>query len=112
MGSEALPDDKMRANLGANPGKAPRPPDLSHPSMRAWLASLPMGQARSAAVETRILWSPGSSAAAIAQELARLGYSPLAKPQYFVVNGAYGPLRAGEEARARIWGAELALALG
>jgi hypothetical protein len=50
--------DKMRQSLGANPGKAPAAPDLSHPSLRLWLEALPGGHSRSAALETRIWWSP------------------------------------------------------
>jgi len=49
-----LPTDTARAMLGTNPGNAPRPPDLSGPSLRAWLAALPAGHPRSAAYETRI----------------------------------------------------------
>jgi hypothetical protein len=106
-----LPDENMRANIGANPGKAPTPPDLSHPSMRVWLETLPKGHARSAAFETRIWWSPGSAAGAIERSLAGAGYPSVAKVQRFIVKGAYGPLREGELERARKWGAELAQAL-
>jgi len=41
-----LPSEKMRENLRANPGKAPAPPDISHPSMRSWLEALPAGHGR------------------------------------------------------------------
>lgn len=107
----ALPTDAMLKNLATNAGKDPTPPDLTHPSMRSWLAALPAGHGRSAAFETRIWWSPGSSAKAILQRLEALGYPPLAKPQRYVVQGKYGPLRAGEIERATAWGAELAQAL-
>ena len=106
-----LPDENMRANIGANPGKAPTPPDLSHPSMRAWLETLPKGHAHVATFETRIWWSPGSAAGAIERSLTGAGYSSVAKAQRFIVKGAYGPLREGELERARKWGAELAQAL-
>ncbi len=106
-----LPDENMRANIGANPGKAPTPPDLSHPSMRAWLETLPKGHARSAAFETRIWWSLGSAAGTIERSLAGAGYPSIAKVERFIVKGAYGPLREGELERARKWGAELAQAL-
>jgi hypothetical protein len=106
-----LPDEKMRANIGANPGKAPRPPDLAHPSMRAWLATLPQGHACAATFETRIWWSPGSAAGTISHMLEGLGYLSIAKPQRFIVQGTYGPLREGELERARQWGAELAQTL-
>lgn len=106
-----LPDENMRANIGANPGKAPTPPDLSHPSMRAWLETLPKGHAHVATFETRIWWSLGSAAGAIERSLTGAGYSCVAKAQRFIVKGAYGPLREGELERARKWGAELAQAL-
>ncbi len=106
----ALPRDQMRQNL-ANDPKAPAPPDLSHPSMRSWLAGLPAGRGRAAAFETRIWWSPGGSTRAILRGLGRAGYRSLAKPGRFIVEGAYGPLREGELERARVWGAELAKAM-
>ena len=108
----SLPSDKMRQNLGANPGKAPAPPDLSHPSMRSWLDALPKGHGRSAAFETRIWWSPGGATYGIVRGLERAGYRPLGRGKRFIVTGAYGPLRDGELERARLWGAELAKAMG
>ena len=107
----ALPSDKMRESIGADPGRAPAAPDLSHPSMRSWLDALPKGHGRSAAFETRIWWSPGGATAAIVRGLARAGYRPIAKARRFIVKGAYGPLRDGELERARVWGAELAQAM-
>jgi hypothetical protein len=108
----SLPTDQMRANIAANPGRAPTPPDLEHPPMRAWLAALPAGHGCAAAFETRIWWSPGSAAKAILRGLERAGYRPLAKGQRFIVTGTYGPLRKGELERARQWGAELARTMG
>jgi hypothetical protein len=102
-----LPSERMLAGLSDNP-KAPRPPDLDAPSMRAWLEGLPSGHGRSAAFETRIRWSPGGATSAIDRELRRAGYPPIAKPAKFVVTGQFGPLREGETERARRWGAELA----
>jgi hypothetical protein len=90
---------------------APLAPDLSHPSMRSWLETLPRGRGRSAAFETRIWWSPGGATEAIADKLAQAGYPPLRKARRFVVKGKYGPLRDGEIDRARRWGAELAEAM-
>ena len=112
-----LPSDKLRSNLAANPGRAPAPPDLSHPAMRSWLGALSAGHGRSAAFETRFRWSPGGAAGAILRGLERAGYHPLAKAQRFtvkrfMVKGMYGPLRDGELERARLWGAELAKAMG
>ena len=101
----------MLKNIAANAARDPVPPDLSHPAMRSWLAALPKGSGRAAAFETRIWWSPGSAAAAILRELQSAGYSSIAKPRRFIVQGKYGPLRDGELERAKAWGAELAQAM-
>lgn len=106
-----LPTDAMRDNIASNPAGAPRPPDLSHPSMRAWLEALPAGRGRFAAFETGLRWSPGGATSAIGKGLEKAGYVPIAnKGQRFVVKGKWGPLRDGELERARRWGAELARA--
>jgi hypothetical protein len=107
-----LPSDKTRENIRADSANAPAPPDLSHPSMRAWLDALPKGRGRAAAFETRIWWSPGGATAAIAGGLEDAGYRPVAQAHRFIVKGKYGPLRDGELERARLWGAELAQAMG
>jgi hypothetical protein len=104
----ALPSDQMRASLADNPGKAPAPPDLTHPSMRSWLDALPEGHGHSAAFETRFRFSPGGATPRIERGLERAGYRLIAKGHRFIVKGAYGPLREGEVERARLWGAELA----
>jgi hypothetical protein len=106
-----LPTEKMRDGVRANPGKAPSPPDLSHPSMRSWLAALPAGHGRGAAFDTQVRGPFGSAAPKIAEALNEAGYGPLAKPAGFLVAGRFGPLRDGELERAREWGAELARAL-
>jgi hypothetical protein len=94
------------------PNRHPQhPPDVSQPPMRTWLDSLPKGQGRSAGFETRIWWSPGSAAGGIDKALAAAGYQPIAKPHKFIVEGTYGPLRAGELEKAKLWGAELAQAM-
>jgi hypothetical protein len=92
-------------------GKAPSPPDLSHPLLRTWLAALPGSHGRSAAFETRLRVSPGGATGTILSELERSGYQKLAKGERFVVKGRYGPLRDGELERAREWGAELTRAM-
>jgi hypothetical protein len=102
-----LPDEKMRASIRSNSFGAPVPPNLDHPSVRSWLTGLPKGQARSAAFETGIWWSPGGATKAIHRELEEAGYPALVKGQRFIVTGKYGPLRKGELERARLWGAEL-----
>ena len=104
----SLPTESMLQNIGANASRDPVAPDLSHPSMRAWLEALSKGTGSAAAFETRIWWSPGSAAKTILRMLEGLGYRAAAKAQRFVVKGKYGPLRDGELERARAWGAELA----
>ncbi len=107
----ALPSDQIRENIADNPGKAPSPPDLTHPSMRSWLDALPEGHGLSAAFETRLRFSPGGATPRIERGLERAGYRPIAKAHRFIVKGAYGPLREGEVERARLWGVELAGAM-
>ncbi len=104
----SLPTESMRETIRTRPGKAPAPPDLSHPSMRSWLAALPKQTGYAGAFETRIWWSPGGATGAILAGLADAGYRTLGKGQRFIVSGPYGPLREGEVERARLWGAELA----
>jgi hypothetical protein len=106
-----LPTDSMRETLGRTPDRTPRPPDLSHPSMRSWLDILPAGHGYSAAFETRFWWSPGGSTSAITRGLERAGYRQLLKPQRFIVLATHGPLRPGEPQRAREWGTRLARAM-
>ena len=107
-----LPTDKMREAVRANPGPAPRPPDLSHPSMNSWLKALPEGKGRSVAFETKIRGPWGNAVSAISKGLEHAGYTQLSKPQGFIVNGKFGPLRDGEIEKARAWGAELAKLMG
>ncbi len=106
-----LPTESMLKGMATNAAKDPTPPDLSHPSMRAWLETLPASSGRAAAFETRIWWSPGSAAKTILKRLEALGYRPVGKGERFIVEGKYGPLRSGELERARAWGAELAQAM-
>jgi hypothetical protein len=104
----SLPTEGMIKGLAGEAGKAPAPPDLSHPSMRSWLETVPSGSGRAAGFETRIWWSPGSAAKTILGKLEAAGYRPAAKAERFIVKGRYGPLREGELERAKAWGAELA----
>jgi hypothetical protein len=106
----SLPRDQMHVSVGQSEASAPTPPDLSHPSLRSWLESLPRGHARAAAFETRIWWSPRGATSDIERRLERAGYRPVAKAGKVVVTGKYGPLREGELDRARRWGEELARA--
>lgn len=111
----SLPSAKMRSDMAAKPDKkAPSPPDLSHPLLRAWLEGLPQAGtgARAAAFETGFKLSPGGSAGKILKILEGKGYQPAAKKQRFLVKGSYGPVKEGEIERAKAWGAELARTVG
>lgn len=105
-----LPTEQMRTSIAHDPAHAGHPPDLAHPAMRSWLEGLPRRDGAFATFETRIWWSPGSSAKRIAAALRALGYQQIAAPQRFLVTGKYGPLKAGELERAKTWGAALARA--
>jgi hypothetical protein len=96
----------MRDSIRANP--ATPAADFTHPAMRTWLQTVPAGSGLSAGFETRIWWSPGSSAKKIAEELQGNGYRAAAAPERFIVTGRYGPLKPGEIERAKTWGARLA----
>ena len=80
--------------------------------VREWLADLPSGRGRpAAAFDTRIERPlTGGAAPWIGRRLRRRGYRLVAAPEAFVVERVAGPLRAGEEDRARAWGIELATA--
>ena len=107
----SLPTESTRNNLGSYEAKAPRPPDLSAPSMRSWLETVPRSSGRCAAFETRFRWSPGSATRSILRGLERAGYRSADKGQRFLIAGTYGPMRDGELERAREWGAKLAKSL-
>lgn len=105
-----LPTDKMRDGIRRSPGKAPAPPDLSHPSLRSWLEEMPAGHGRGAAFDTQVKGPFGKAAPEILELLEKAGYAPATGPTGFIVAGRYGPLRDGELERARAWGADLARA--
>ena len=105
-----MPTEQSRESLAAE--RSPEPPDLSQPSMAAWLEDLPAGTAAAAAFDTGVKGPFGSAAPAISKRLAKAGYRIAAKPRGFFVDGKYGPLRAGEIDRAREWGRELARLAG
>ena len=103
-----MSSDKVRESIGKNPGPAPAPPDLSHPSMASWLKTLPTGTACAAAFDTEAKGPFGKAAPTIARSLEGAGYRLIGKPTGFYVSGKYGPLQEGELDRARRWGSELA----
>jgi Flavodoxin len=86
-------------------------PGAEGDGLRDWFHQLPQAPKgrRAAAFDTRGA-GPGVGAAAkgIAHRLERHGYSVVAEPEGFVVEGDAGLLKAGERDRARAWGAELA----
>lgn len=104
-----LPSEAMISNT-ANDPKAPRPADVSHPSLRSWLDALPTGRARAASFETKLRWSPGGATGGIESRLRERGFRTVARGEKFYVTSPYGPLRDGELERARAWGRELAAA--
>jgi len=107
----SLASDGMRESLPRSEAGAPMPPDISHPSMKSWLDSMPKGHARTAAFETRIWWSPRGATGDIERRLERAGHVPAARAEKFIVKDKYGPLRDGEVDRARRWGTSLAAAV-
>ena len=102
----SLPREGAEKQLAADT-KGPRPADLGHPLLRAWLDTVPSGRGWFAAFETRIWWSPRGATVTIESRLAKAGYRRAAKAERFIVGGAYGPLREGELDRARAWGVTL-----
>lgn len=78
--------------------------------IREWLAELERGTTAVATFDTRIKKRglPGSAARGAQRRLRRLGYRPAIAAGSFWVSDTPGPLREGEEARARQWGTELA----
>jgi hypothetical protein len=79
---------------------------------REWLEGSRQAKAKmAAAFDTRFgkpRWLTGSAALRIARRLRRSGYRLVAPPESFFVLHTEGPLREGEEDRARMWAAELA----
>jgi flavodoxin len=108
MHAFSLPRESGLDNL-KNDKKAPRPADVSHPTLRSWLKELPKGSGKGAGFDTRFKRSPGSAAKKVRKELQKAGYSPVGDDGEFLVAGTYGPMQDGELDRAREWGATLAL---
>jgi hypothetical protein len=106
----SLPSERMRERILRTETEGPAP-DLTHPSLRSWLDTLPPGHGMAAAFETRIWWSPRGATGSIEKKLAAAGYRKIAKGERFVVTATYGPLRDGELDRARTWGRGLRVAM-
>jgi hypothetical protein len=79
---------------------------------REWLQGLRRRRGtKVAAFDTRFdkpQWLTGSAALRIARRLGRSGCQLILPPESFFVQHTEGPLRQGEEDRARRWGADLA----
>ncbi len=79
--------------------------------LREWLADIknihPKGPA--AAFDTRVSRPlvPGSAARRASRQLRRLGFRILIRPESFYVQDIAGPLKPGEQERAREWGVRL-----
>ncbi|MDI2124803.1 flavodoxin family protein [Yinghuangia seranimata] len=80
------------------------------PGVREWFRRLPKthDKLHAAAFDTRAA-APmsGGAARGIARKLRHHGYELVSEPQGFVIEDAEGPLRDGELARAKAWGAAL-----
>jgi hypothetical protein len=88
----------------------PMEPGAAGPGVRDWFIALPQAADGSlgAAFDTHADSSVTPSAAhSIARLLRRHGYELVAEPESFVIEKTEGPLRDGEGARARTWGASL-----
>jgi Flavodoxin len=79
--------------------------------VREWLRALPAAPSGSQAAgfDTRLA-SPvaGCAAPSISRRLRHHGYEVVSGPKGFIVSGARGPLKSGEDSRARLWGVKLA----
>jgi len=102
-----LSSERARDDIRDHPQPGAPEPNLSAPSLRTWIASLPDGRTLVAAFDTRVRGPFGKGSPTILSELQSRGYRPLTRPEGFIVQGKYGPLRPGEIERARQWGEQL-----
>ena len=94
---------------GWGPGR-PSEESAGGPGVREWLGKMPLARRGSlaAAFDTRDGYLlAGGAAHAIARWLQFNGYDLVAPPHGFIVWGTEGPLRRGETAKARAWGARV-----
>ncbi|WP_354638300.1 flavodoxin family protein [Kitasatospora camelliae] len=84
--------------------------EATGPGLRSWFHGLPDTEpgTHAAAFDTRADFRmSGGAANGIAHRLAHHHYDVTVEPEGFIIEDAEGPLRAGELARARTWGAGL-----
>ena len=84
--------------------------DAEGPGVREWFDGLPEVEdgGNAAAFDTRLpSRMAGGAARGIARRLRKHGYHLVSEPEGFVLDDAYGPMRAGEIERAKEWGAQL-----
>jgi hypothetical protein len=94
----------------ASAGALAMEPDSTSDGVREWLASLSGMTGRAAAFDTRLDAAPlltGRASKGIAKMLRTAGFELVAQPESFLVDKDTH-LLAGEEQRARAWGASLA----
>ena len=85
-------------------------PDAGGPGLREWFHQLPRAKewGHAAAFDTRLGSAlAGGAGYGIARKLHGHGYELVKNPEGFILDDAYGPLRAGEIERAKEWGAQV-----
>ena len=94
----------------AEPAKRHDAPPADTVGVREWLPNLHDFQGGVAVFDTRMgpRVAPGAASRAMARALRRWGIRPLGR-RSFLVQHMEGPLKDGELALARTWGAELAI---
>jgi Flavodoxin len=88
--------------------------DAEGPGVREWFDGLPKVKngGGAAAFDTRLpSRMAGGAARGIGRQLRKHGYQLVTEPEGFVLDDAYGPMRAGEIERAKEWGAQLVRAI-
>lgn len=111
-----LPTDASRTSAMSKVyGRPGLHADVSHPSIRDWLETVPTAERQFAAFETGIRGPLGHGAArAITSRLTALGHTPIDEPRTFtvaLVTGSAEPaalLIGGQEEKAVQWGEHLA----
>lgn len=101
--------EKAGADGGEASGHAAEP-GAEGPGLREWFHGLPKAPrgSRCAAFDTRAETPmAGGAASTIARRLRHRGYQLVTEPAGFIVTDVEGPLRDGEQDRARAWGAGL-----